>query len=92
MSKPETTPQLTKQEAEAIVTEHCPSLAPLDDFLGYCVIHSMSERALFNGAQIGILQLLAGDKENSAHWLRNKNQWRGVDLSGLVKEARANVA
>jgi hypothetical protein len=62
-----------------------------DAFLGYCVLHSMTERALFNGPQIGALQVMAGYEEIGRENMTFKDAWRSCDLRDLVAEARVRM-
>jgi hypothetical protein len=62
------------------------------EFIGYCEIHSTTERALFNSSQIARLLRLAGRYENAEEWEKlGGNQWRSVDLTDLCAEARQRI-
>lgn len=62
-----------------------------EEFIGYCAIHSDTERALFNGPQVARMIRLAGRDEDLARiWeSRGNGYWKSLDLSDLVAEARA---
>jgi hypothetical protein len=66
-----------------------------DDLIGYAAIHSDTERALFNGKQIGALQKMCGictdDAElvaSGERWLASPDTWRSVDFGSVCREIR----
>lgn len=63
----------------------------VEAFLGYVSIHSDTERALFNGTQIGTMLKMAGHDEKADAWLKYPKMFRSVDMNDLVKEARARL-
>lgn len=67
------------------------------EFIGYCEIHSQTERALFNGPQVARLMRLAGKSHDgnvdlAAIWeSRGSQYWRSLDLSDLCVIARCRL-
>jgi len=59
-----------------------------EDFLGYCHLHSLTERALFNGTQIGTMQKMAGFDEQGDQWLAFPQRWESCDMRDIIAEVR----
>ena len=63
------------------------------EFLAYCDLHSTTQRALFNGAQIARLYRLAGGEFEAlaAGHEANLDCWYSADLRDVVKQARQRL-
>ena len=76
----------TREEMDTLAKLH--GWESADSFLGYAQLHSQTERALFNGEQIGLALALSGEDLGRAEaWFQAKGQWRSVDLTDLVNKA-----
>ncbi len=62
-----------------------------DEFLGYVTLHSQTNLARFNGAQIGLALFMAGDETLATAWLAHPDMWRSVDMRDLVKKTDARL-
>lgn len=61
-----------------------------EEFIKYCALHSLTDRALFNGKQIARLLHLAGDPyKNADRWDESPSSWVSADLSEECRLAAA---